>query len=141
MRTRLLAPLAVAVCAGCLGGASSPAPTHGKPPPVRHMARLALGPGRTRASFETAYPGGSFSVEVSAPAATVYRTFVDVDGIRFAGFEHVRDGRCTRRGASTVCRGGPFAAVPSGYSPWRVWVVKTSAPPARVAVRLRFAQR
>jgi hypothetical protein len=62
-----------------------------------------------------------------------------VAGIRADGFPRFRRGACTPDGSQLICRAGPFAAIPKGFGPWGLTVVKTSWPPARVRIRLHFA--
>jgi hypothetical protein len=78
---------------------------------------------------------------MSAPRAARYHVVLDVAGIRADGFPRFRHDACRPHGSQLVCRAGPFEAIPKGFGPWRVTVVKTSAPPARVRVRLRFTGR
>ena len=133
MRVPRAAPLTVLTCCGCLstsGGATPPAPTT----PVRGAVEVALGPGRTRAAFQTAYPGGGFTVQVRSPVGTRYRFAIIAAGSELPGIA-AAIARCAGR---SVCRAGPFAALPRTWTPWRVEIRKSSAPPARVAVRLRF---
>ena len=134
------------VSAGCLGS-STPAnlphsigPTApGRPSPVhRTAATLALGPGHVRASFVTRYPGGSFDAWLTAPRTARFHFFIRVLGRELDGFPTFGARRCHVDGAVMRCHAGPFEAIPISYTPWRVWVVKTSPAAARIVVRLRF---
>jgi hypothetical protein len=133
MRSPLPLQLLVLTCCGCLG-ASRPAAPPTTPPPVRRVAELTLGPGQARASFATAYPGDGFTVHVRSPAGTRYRVAIVAAGSALPGITAAL-ARCSRR---PVCRAGPFEALPRTWTPWRVELRKSSPPPARVAVRLRF---
>ena len=86
----------------------------------------------------TRYPGGSFTILVSAPRAARYHIVVEAAGIRLDGFPRFTASECDRSGSRLACQAGPFEAIPRGFSPWKVTVVKTSRPAARVRVRLRF---
>lgn len=142
MPDRLVAPLLCLALAGCLDSPGATRSTH-EPVhhrlPVRRVVELTLGSGRSRAGFATRYPGGAFTILTAAPRAARYHVVLEVAGIRADGFPRFRRDACTRHGSQLVCRAGPFESIPTGFGPWRVTVVKTSAEPATVRVRLRFA--
>jgi hypothetical protein len=88
----------------------------------------------------TRYPGGSFTLVVSALRSVRYHVVLDVVGIRVDGLAHSGSANCRSRASTRVCRAGPFEAIPRGFSPWHVAVVKTSRPAAHVRVRLQFGE-
>jgi len=134
------------VCSGCLGSSSpasvshSTAATHsGLPHPVHYeVATVALGRSRSRASFVTRYPGGSFDAWLTAPRTARFHFFIRTPGGQLDGFPTMSAGRCHTHGKTMTCHAGSFEAVPIAYNPWRIWVVKTSQPAAHIEVRLRF---
>jgi hypothetical protein len=140
---RVLIALLCLSTAGCLDPSEGPPSQSAgtRTIPVRSTVELRLGRGHSRAGFTTRYPGGSFTIVMSAPRAARYHVVLEVAGIRADGFPRFRRDACTRKGLRLECRAGPFEAIPKGFGPWTVSVVKTSAPPARVRVRLRFAGR
>jgi hypothetical protein len=77
---------------------------------------------------------------MTTPRPARYHVVLDA-GIRADGFPRFQRDACTPHGPQLVCRAGPFEAIPKGFGPWRVTVVKTSAPPAHVRVSLRFSGR
>jgi hypothetical protein len=143
---RITAIVACLLGGGCLGSSAE----HGRSPstrsathpalPIRRSVELALGPGHTRRRFTTRYPGGSYAILMSAPRTARYHVILDVAGIRADGFPRFRRDACTPHGSKLVCRAGPFEAIPKGFGPWRVSVVKTSRARARIRIRLRFSR-
>jgi hypothetical protein len=95
----------------------------------------------------TRYPGGTFSLRTSAAVGA--RWFVRItNGVREANGQldallgrsyPFSAQRCPVRGGRVVCVAGPFEAIPPPLNPWTVWVVKESASPATVTVRLAFS--
>lgn len=134
------------VCSGCLGSSSpasvshSTAATHsGLPHPVHYkVATVALGWGRTRASFVTRYPGGSFDAWLTASRTARFHFFIRVAGSILDGSPTFSAGNCHLHGAVMTCHAGSVEAIPTTYNPWRVWVVKTTKPAVQIHVRLRF---
>jgi hypothetical protein len=86
----------------------------------------------------TRFPGGSFDAWLTAPRTARFHFFVRVLGRLLDGFPTFSAGHCRAHGAVMTCHAGSFEAIPTTYNPWRVWVVKTSAPTAHIKVRLRF---
>jgi hypothetical protein len=153
----------IAGCSGCLGSSSSPTAATSAPrttptvsttqpsgttsPRTRRShvhavrASLALGKGRTRKSFVTRYPGGSFDLRMSAPSnARFYVLITNGEPETLLGrFLTFSAHRCPTRGRRIVCHAGPFEAIPE-LKPWTVWVVKESIPPAAITVRLAFSR-
>jgi hypothetical protein len=105
---------------------------------VRLHADLVLDKGTARTSFVTAYSGGSFSLAFSAPCGTRFHTIIRAVGLKLDGFPTFSAAQCRARAERVLCHAGPFAAIPRSYSPWRVWVVKTSMLAAHIQVPLRF---
>jgi hypothetical protein len=119
-------------------GAAATTPS-GPPQPVHTtVTTLALGQGRTRASFDARYPGGSFNAWLTAPRTARFHFFIRAQGKTLDGFPTFDAGHCNVHADVMTCHAGPFAAIPTSYNPWRVWVAKTSKPRARIRVRLRF---
>jgi hypothetical protein len=142
MGMRVAVALLCLALTGCLDSSSAHAPAdtarkHGLA--VRRQVDLQLGPGHARAAFVTRYPGGSFTIFMTAPRAARYHVVLNVAGIRADGFPRFQRDACTSHGPQLACRAGPFEAIPKGFGPWRLTVVKTSRPAALIHVRLRFA--
>ncbi len=151
--TRIVLVLLVAVGAGAViliasEGSRDSNPTVSTPPPGRissttkteesKVATLSLARGNSRASFLTRYPGGSFDAWLTAPRTTRFHFFIRVLGRLLDGFPTFNAGHCRTHGPLMVCHAASFEAIPTAYNPWRVWVVKTSKPAARIKVRLSF---